>query len=197
VSASNRTWIVLAALVVVVAVAYYLLEVQGIADQTGGVETVWELESDQIVAIRLSDHFLDQTVVLERGADGEWWIEGEPPLPAQPSICDLLSYTLANMQVQRSIEEPPEAEMSAYGLTDPGYTIVLRREDGRLMSLEVGARQESGVYYARRAGDQAVLLVPAYAVEEAIGYIQSPPVDQPPAATPGVPLIGPETPSEP
>ena len=193
-SGQNRTWLVLAALVAIVALAYYLLEVRGIADQSD-VEMVWDLEGDQIVGIRLSDHFLDEEVVLERDESGEWWVDGEPPLSAQSVVCESLAYTLANMQVQRSIDEPPEGELSAYGLADPGYTIALRREDGRLMSLEVGVYQDSGVYYARRAGDQAVLLVPSYVVEEAVSYIQAPPVDRLPAPMPGIPVIGPETPA--
>ena len=193
-SSNNRTWIVLAALVFVVALAYYLLEVQGVADPSDDVDTVWNVESDQVVGIRLADHFSSETVVLERDADGAWWVAGETQVPADDRACQSLVYTLANLRVQQSIEEPPQGELDAYGLADPAYTIALRQEDGRLRSLEVGVRQDRGLYYARRTGDETVLLVPDYAIDEALGFIQSPPVEYLPPATPGVPLIGPETP---
>ncbi|MBN1177820.1 MAG: DUF4340 domain-containing protein [Anaerolineae bacterium] len=193
---SHRTWIVLAALALVAALAYYLLEVRGVADTPSEVTYVWDLDVDQVVGIRMTDAALGLTTSLEKDADGNWWaMTNQDPTrrPARAIECVSLAYGLATLQVQRTIDDPPEGELEAYGLAAPNYTVVLHTDDGQTLRLEIGVFQESGLYYARRAGEQAVLLIPDYAANEAITYLHEPPFDVP-SVEPGVPIIGP-TPS--
>jgi len=187
---SDRTWIVLAALALVVAALYYLLEVRGIASKSDDVDYVWELQAEEVVAIRVVDNGAEAATAVEKGADGMWMVTEPAPALARTADCDSLAYTLAQMQVRRTIEEPPQEELGAYGLITPTYTIEMRVSDGQTLRLEVGNEGLGASYFVRREGEQAVLLVPAYAIDAAIAIVESPPLAEAPIL-PGAPILGP------
>jgi len=184
----DRTWAILAALALVVAVSYYLLEVRGIAQQPEDVEYVWDLEAEQIVGIRVTDHISGTATALEKDSAGTWRVTEPMSEMAEAADCASLAYTLARMQIRRTIEEPPEEELGTYGLITPTYTIELQVDEGQPLRLEVGAHYPAGAYYARREGEQEVILVQDYAMNDVIRIIEHPPVAEP---TPGVPVAGP------
>lgn len=191
----DRTWIALVALAVVVTVAYYLLEVRGIAEESSEVEYVWELDADQIVGLRVVDNASGAATTVEKDAAGDWWVTEPTSAAARAGDCIALTYALSGLQVRRAIEEPPEEELGAYGLITPTYTIELQTgDDDQVLSLEVGVSHPGGFYYARRVGEQMVLLVPDYAVDEVTRVVAEPPVAELAVPTPGLPVVGPATP---
>lgn len=188
---SNRTWIILAVLALGVAVLYYLLEVQGIAQNPEEVQVVWRLEAAEVAGIRVTDHRSGAVAAVEKGTEGAWQVTAPVSATADMVTCSSLAYTLAGLPVRRSIEQPPVGELEAYGLVTPTYTIEVSLDDGRRLRLEVGSRYPDGSYYARRPGEQEVLMVADYAVDQVVRIAQEPPVTQPPAPTPGPPVLGP------
>jgi hypothetical protein len=184
----DRTWMILGVLALAAAVSYYLLEVRGIAQEPSDETYVWDLEAEQIVGVRVIDHASGAVTALEKGAGSTWRVTEPVSEVAEAAECASLVYALAYMPVRRTIEDPPEGELAAYGLITPTYTIEVRAEDGRTLRLQVGAHYPSGSYFARREGEQAVILVQDYAVEDVVRIVEEPPVPEP---TPGVPLEGP------
>lgn len=190
-SGSNRTWVVLAVLAVLVAGAYYLLEVRGIADESSEVEFVWELRASQIAGVRVVENATAREMAVERNTDGSWWMTEPSEEEADGFQCASLTYSLSALQVRYTIEEPPEGELGAYGLITPTYTVEVWLGEGAPLALEVGAHYSGGSYYVRRAGERAVLLVPDYALEEVTRVVDQPPFAQPPAPTSVIPVVGP------
>ncbi len=189
---SQRTWIILAVLALIVGLLYYLLEVQGVAQETDEEGYVWELEAEQVVGVRVTDNLSGTVTALERMADGVWWVVEPVTAQAAPDEALSLIYALAYMPIQRTIEEPPPGELETYGLNTPAYTFEVRLDGGRVLRLEVGGRYLSGAYYVRREGERPVLLVPEQAVEDVTRILAEPPVREPPTPTPGLPIAGPD-----
>jgi hypothetical protein len=190
--ASARTWLILAVMALVVALLYYLLEVREIATETGGDEEyVWDLEAAQVVGVRVMDNISGTVTALESDAEGAWRVA--EPVQELAKVADVvaLNQALARLQVRRSIEEPPQGEMEAYGLVTPTYTIEVQVDDGQVLRLDVGVESPVSAYYARRGGDEVVLLVPDYALDRIVAILANPPVLGSPTATPGMPAVGP------
>lgn len=186
-SANDRTWLILLALLVV-AVALFALEKGGVfTRESEGGETVWDVESGQVVGLRVVEPASGAATSVERDASGEWRVTEPFSRPAESTDCILLTSLVANLRVQRTIAEPPASEIGAYGLITPTYTIEVRVDDGRTLVLEVGAQAGSNTY-VRRQGEQAVLLVSSYSVDQVTRIVVDPPAAEP---TPGMPVTGP------
>jgi len=194
---SDRTWLILVVMALVVAVLYYLLEVREVAPQEADeVEYVWDLDADQIVGVRVVDHGAQAATVLERDAEVGWQVTEPVSGTAMAVECDVLAGTLAHMSVGRVIEEPPEGEVAAYGLLTPTYTIEVRLDDGRALRLEVGSHYPGGSYYARRVGEQTVLMIADYVVDDVVRILEEPPLLEATPLPAGIPTVGP-VPDEP
>ncbi len=186
-SANDRTWLILIALLVI-AVVFLALERAGVfTADTDEAETVWDLTSGQVVGLRVVETASGAATSVEKDAAEQWQVTEPFRRPAETADCILLSSVIAGLQVERTIEEPPESELSAYGLITPTYTIEVRADDGRTLSLEVGAPVGSRTY-VRRAGERAVLLVYSYSIEQVTAIVNDPPAAEP---TPGMPVTGP------
>jgi|YNPNPStandDraft_1061719.scaffolds.fasta_scaffold00855_10 hypothetical protein len=191
---SSKTWIVLGALAIVAA-ALLILELRGALPRSSSeeVEYVWDIETTDVVAVRVTNNISGTVTAVERNAAGEWQVTEPSPGAASHTDCTTLAYYLSTLQVEQTIETPPAAEMEAYGLITPTYTVEVRLGDGNTLTLEVGNRAVSGYYYARRAGEEAVLLVTGYVVDEIVRIVESPPYEATP--TPPMPsMLGPESP---
>lgn len=193
---SQRTWAILAVLAVIVLVAYYLLEVQGIADRAGGTNYVWDVEPERIEGLRVTENVSGSVAVLERDEEGNWHMTE----PFNRPVADLgyvdPALTLSELQVHRAIEEPPAGELVNYGLLSPTYTIEVQVAEDRALMLDVGSITPRGTYYARREGEETVLLLPGYGVEDITRVLTLPGEEMLPS-TPGVSVPGPVVTSEP
>jgi hypothetical protein len=191
----QRTWAILAALAALVLLAYYLLEVQGIGNSRDEATYVWDVEPERIEALRVTEHASGSEAVLERDEEGNWHMTE----PFNRPVADL-SYvdpalTLSELQVHRTIEEPPAGELVAYGLLTPTYTIEVQVAGDQTLVLDVGWTSPRGTYYARREGERAVILLPGYGVEDVTRLLTLPGEVVP--STPGVGIPGPAATSEP
>lgn len=191
----QRTWAILAALAALVLLAYYLLEVQGIAGQSDEATYVWDVEPERIEALRVTEHASGTEAVLERDEAGGWYMTA----PFNRPVADLgyvdPALTLSELQVHRTIEEPPAGELVAYGLLTPTYTIEVQVAGAQTLVLDVGWTTPRGTYYARREGEQAVILLPGYGVEDVTRILTLPGQELP--STPGAGIPGPAATSEP
>lgn len=172
----NRTWLVLVALAVIVAMAYYLLEVRKVAEKPEKAKYVWDFGENEITAIQVTA-LLSGTVKVEKRA-GEWWVTQPVTGVAQASTCDSLAYALAHLVVRRTITENPTGEdLQTYGLSTPSYEITVWW-GSRTAQLAVGAHHPGGAYYVQRLADGpgAVLMVPDYALKEVLGILETPPL---------------------
>lgn len=192
----SKTWIVLGALAIVAA-ALLILELQGVLPRSSSeeVEYVWDIETEQVAALRVTHNISGTVTAVERDAAGQWQVTEPSPGPADRTNCTTLVYYLSTLQVERAIEDPPAEEMEAYGLITPTYTVEVRLQDGDTLTLEVGNSATSGYRYARRAGEETVLLVTDYMVGEIVHIVESPPYQATPTSPPPS-MLGPESPDE-
>jgi hypothetical protein len=188
---TNRTWIALLALAVVVGGLYYLLQVRKIADKGDEQEYVWDLDAMQIFGVRVVDNTSGAATALVMDANGNWRLTEPVQAAALREQVVYMVDTLARLPLQRTIAEPPAAELSGYGMITPTYTIEVQVSDGRTLRLNVGNKAIGSAYYAQRGGEQAVILVTDYALEGVTNIIRTPPIAPTPVPT-GLPVIGPE-----
>lgn len=182
---TQRTWLTILALAVIVGVAYYLLEVRKIAEKPEETEYVWALEAGQeITAIEVSDLISGTVTKVERGWDG-WHVTQPITAPADATACESLAYDLSHLMVRRTIENPTEEDLQAYGLQSPAYRITVW-VGSRNMMLEVGARHPGGAYYVRKVqdGPGPVMMVTDYLLDGVLRILQEPPLATPPTPTP-------------
>ncbi len=190
---TQRTWLTLLILAVIVGVAYYLLEVRKIAEKPEETQYVWTPEEGQeITAIEVTDLISGTVTRVEKGGEG-WQVTQPITGPADAATCDSLAYTLSQLMIRRTIENPAPEDLEAYGLQNPTYRVTIWA-GARSMGLEVGARHPGGAYYVRKTqnGPGPVMMVTDYLLEEALRILQEPPLATPPTPTPGLPAIGPE-----
>lgn len=173
---TDRTWVMLVVLALVVAGAYYLLELRGGSEPGSEVDYVWELEADEIAGVRVVDHASGAAVAVEMDGAGGWRVTEPLSGTASAEDCEYLAYSLAQLQAQRRIEQPPAGELVAYGLVTPTYTVEVDVTGGRTLQLDIGARHPSGSYYARLLGGEGVVMVAEYAVQQLTALIEEPPL---------------------
>jgi len=187
VKGSDRTWLGLAILALIVVLLYYLLEVQGIANTPGEASYVWDLEFEDVVGLRVVDNESGATTALERAGSDAWRLTEPVEGAADLSIVESLIYRVARMQVLRTIDEPKE-ELAAYGLLTPTHTVEVQTRQGQQLRLEVGGEGLNETLFVQREGEQALMVVDEYAVHDLLVIIDAPPT---PASAPGMPVLGP------
>jgi hypothetical protein len=174
---TDRTWMMLVVLALVAAGAYYLLELRGANEpDSAQADYVWELEVGEISGVRVEDHASGAAMAVELDGAGGWRVTEPLTGTASAEECEFLTYSLAQLQVQRRIEQPPAEELAAYGLITPTYVIEVDVSGGRTLQLDIGARHPSGSYYARFPGAGDVVMVAEYVVQGLIALIEEPPL---------------------
>jgi len=127
----------------------------------------------------------DQRTVATRRANASQW-EMEEPYRAEGDSARLEGalVSLSTAKPRRVLTETA-ASFIPFGLDHPWLTVEVRLQDGSGQSLEVGDQTPTQAsYYARRGGEQAVLLVESATVDQLNRLVTTPPEKPTPVSTP-------------
>ena len=126
------------------------------------LETVFEVESDDIDSLTVTATNGDRTVIDK---DGDRWRIVEPfPVNVDVTQVVSLSSSLANLEAQRVVAEPEDApDLAAFGLAAPAIEVGFGTADGADARLLIGERSPAGNdLYATVAGSNRVLLISGF-----------------------------------
>ena len=126
------------------------------------LETVFNVESDDIDSLTVTATNGDRTVIEK---DGNRWRIVEPfAVNVDVTQVVSLSSSLANLEVQRVVAEPEDApDLEAFGLAAPAIEVGFGTADGDDARLLIGERSPAGNdLYATVAGSNRVVLISGF-----------------------------------
>lgn len=104
-----------------------------------------------------------RSLLLAKSDSGEWQIMEPRRLRADQGTVSSLLSTLSSLSSERVVEDKP-ANLTAYGLEQPGLQVSLSEEGNQSQKLFVGDDTPTGgAAYAMLAGDPRVYTIPSYA----------------------------------
>ena len=152
-------------LVVALALGAYIYFVESERPPAGtpdALETVFDVESDDIDSLSVTASNGDRTVIEK---DGDRWRIVEP-FAVNVDVTQVVSLTsnLANLEVQRVVAGPEDApDPEAFGLTAPAIEVGVGTADGADARLLIGERSPAGNdLYATVAGSNRVFLISGF-----------------------------------
>ncbi len=152
-------------LVAALALGAYIYFVESGRPPTGtpdALETVFDVDSDDIDSLSVAAGNGDRTVIEK---DGDRWRIVEP-FPVNVDVTEVVSLTssLANLEMQRVVAEPEDApELAAFGLAEPAIEVGFTTADGADARLLIGERSPAGNdLYATVAGSDRVFLISGF-----------------------------------
>ena len=126
------------------------------------LETVFEIDADDVDSLTVTARGGDRTVVEKN--DDRWRIV--EPFPANVDVAGVVSLTssLANLEMQRVVAEPEDAlDLEPFGLTAPGIEVGFGTTEGADGRLLIGDRSPGGDdLYATVAGSGRVFLISGF-----------------------------------
>lgn len=130
--------------------------------KTSATETkILSIPEDQIREVRIEKTGGEHTL-LRKGDDGKWQIVEPKPLRADQDAVSSMVSTLASLSADKLVEEKA-ADISAYGLNQPGLTVKVIRKDGKTADVAIGDEVLTGAgCYAKVAGDPRVFTIASY-----------------------------------
>ena len=132
------------------------------AGTADALDTVFDVDSDDIDSLSVTAGNGDRTVIEK---DGDRWRIVEPfPVNVDVTQVVSLSSSLANLEVQRVVAEPEDApDLEAFGLAEPGIEVGFTTTDGADARLLIGERSPAGNdLYATVAGSNRVFLISGF-----------------------------------
>jgi muconolactone delta-isomerase len=150
----------LALLVILIGLGGYLyfVESERTPDAADDRDLAFELEAEQIDALRIRSSSGEQTA-LERTGDA-WQVVEPLSAPADPSEVSSLTSSLATLRVQRALDDI--ADFAEFGLAEPRI-VVQFNAGGQERRLALGLKTPPGSdIYARVDEEPRVILVPVY-----------------------------------
>lgn len=152
-------------LVVALALGAYVYFVESGRPPAGSpdpLETVFDVDADDIDALTVTAGNGDRTVIEK---DGDRWRLVEP-FRANVDVTQVVSLSsgLANLELQRVVAEPEDApDLASYGLDAPSIEVGFGTADGADARLLIGDRSPAGNdLYATVADSNRVFLVSGY-----------------------------------
>jgi Domain of unknown function (DUF4340) len=122
--------------------------------------------SDDITSIQITRPGESAAVTLERSAQG-WVLTSPVQTRADQTNADTLANSLAQAASSRTLPADP-ARMKEYGLEPPAASVEIHLKKGPAQTLELGAKDFSGMdVYARQGGAKDLLLIPDTVLTEA------------------------------
>ena len=126
------------------------------------LETVFDVDSDDIDSLSVTAGNGDRTVIEK---DGDRWRIVEPfPVNVDVTQVVSLSSSLANLEMQRVVAEPGDApDLASFGLAEPAIEVGFGTTDGADARLLIGDRSPAGNdLYATAAGSNRIFLISGF-----------------------------------
>ncbi len=103
-----------------------------------------------------------QAIVVARSSPNQWHIQSSGPYLASSTTVGGILSTVSDLHAARIIEQKP-ADLSMYGLSDPGFRLQIGEESGPGPTVTFGDRAPAGGgVYVMVSGDARVFLVPSH-----------------------------------
>ena len=137
------------------------------------MEYVWLFEMEELQHIQIDLPHLDKTEKFLKYEDRQWYFDDPPGPKVDPQRWGGgIPLILSGPGAERPItKDATEEQLAVYGFTQPIMLITLTKEDGEIVSIEVGDEVPDGhAHYVRLADSDNVYIVDAtwYDVLEAI-----------------------------
>jgi len=195
---SRITTLILVVVLVVLGAALYFGEVRPSSlpkpTPTSSVRYLFDLQPDDITAIRVQDDQTNMSAAIRRVVTQTWEVTEPFHLPADSPRAQGLANQTARLIIVSTITQ--SVQLDKFGLVAPSHTITVTTANGE-HTIKVGDKSfDKSDYYVLRDSDSTVYLVPATAIDELKKMISSPLV--PPTATPTrtpTPVVGPASPT--
>lgn len=202
----RTTWILIGALAILSALAYYLnvnpdAFSTATPTPTASAEpaTLWSLDTANVLSFSVVDNVNKVTFSAAVDGDGIWAITQPQPGEADQTQLSSLASSLGFLYVNRTITET--TDLGEFGLLSPDYTLEVTQIDGSVAKAGVGQKNPAGTsYYVLRSGEANPVLVSSFSLDTFLGLPAQPPFVVPtPAATLEelLPLPGVATPGSP
>jgi hypothetical protein len=149
-----RSTLVLAVVFLVLGVYLYFVEFRRAAEE-GAKETLFDFEVDEVQSVTLA--YPDRTITVRR-QDGKWKLTAPIEAAADDTVVDNLLNAVANCEVKKSLDDPPE-DLSPFGLDTPKVTVNVVLESRQLPGIRVGKTSPVGFStYIQREDEEKIYL---------------------------------------
>jgi hypothetical protein len=173
----RSTWIllgVLAAIVVAYAGWQRFAPAPEPATPTGAPASPWAVLPEQVESIRIANLAQPAVVVAKRDPQEGWRMLAPVVGAADVGRIEAALAGVLAPSVRQTIDGATDLE--AFGLAPAQYRLTLLLVDGTARSMDVGAIDPTGsVFYAQVPGEDRVLLVSRFSLEDLLGMTESPP----------------------
>lgn len=173
----RSTWIllgVLAATVVVYAGWQRFAPAPALATPTGAPASPWAVLPEQVESIRIANLAQPAVVVAKRDPQEGWHMLAPEVGAADVGRIEAALAGVLAPSVRQTIDG--ETDLESFGLAPAHYRLTLLLVDGTARSMDVGALDPTGSgYYAQVPGEDRVLLVNRFSLEDLLGMTESPP----------------------
>lgn len=179
------TWLALAAIVAVIAGAFYInrqAEVKASATPTPGAEDAFLFEKDVVIAAIEVQPAEGNSVRVERNADKAWVLSKPEKAEADPGAAEAAASQIGAIRIITPIENIEDP--SVFGFDKPAYIIVVEFEDGAKSILEVGDPTPSGNGYYVRVDNKKAYVVALSGIDALSNLAAFPPYLNTPTPSP-------------
>ena len=201
----RTTWILIGALAILGALAYYLNtnpDAFSTATPTPTTSaeptTLWSLDTANVLSFSVVDNVNKVTFGAAVDANGIWTITQPQPGEADQTQLSSLASSLGFLYVNRTITET--VNLADFGLLPPAYVLEVIQRDGSALKAGIGNKDPfDTAYYVLRDGEANAVLVGSFSLDTFLGLPAQPPFAPTPAATLEglLPLPGIGTPTSP
>jgi hypothetical protein len=182
----RSTWIILAIFVVLLIAAFYLINSPGklkpgptlTPTATTPAQMLFDLAGRAVSALDVSSG-QGKTVSLARETEGWTLLEPKSDSIDVASVESALSQLTA-VRIVSTLETT--ADLAAYGLDQPAYTISITLDDGSQQTVWVGSATPTGSGYYVRVGENSPQVANKYGLDAVIEFLVTPPVPTPTVA---------------
>lgn len=119
---------------------------------------VWNFDPQQVTGFGIVEIASGRSVTVTHKPEGGWQVTSPEDRPADEGQITTLLSQLAGLSVSTLITNP--AELSAFGVLAPSYTLGVQFADGTRLQVSVGDKTPTDTgYYVLRDGETDVLVV--------------------------------------
>lgn len=148
------------------------------ATPTAGPESPWSISPEQVDSIRLVGLTDSAVLVLRRDQESGWRMLTPASGGADAGRVEVALTAVLAPVVAQTLDRP--TDLNGFGLSPALFRLTLLMADGTAHSMDVGAVDPTGsVYYVQVPGDERVLMVSRFSLEDLLGLLEMPPYPLP------------------
>jgi hypothetical protein len=190
----RNTWILLAVLVVLVALAWYLQQpgrpTKASTTPTVEIKGLLDIDPTTVNSLVIEDN-QGKIVSFNKDAENNWTLTEPKGEPGDITTAASAINSFTGLQVLSSLENVPALDV--IGLAQPAYVVTLTTTGGQTRKVSIGLATLTGSGYYVKVDNGPVVVVGKYAVDSLVNVFKNPPLA--PTSTPTVTLTPTITPT--